>query len=353
MTGRERILCALDGGEPDRIPCALAFFPVDLDAVSPPGMDAHDFVDVQFVRSEPTPDESALAERVAKLPYLTRLGSVEQVSTYEHWRYRPEETASRNPLAEARTLDELASFPFPTPIGSYASATLRTEVERNHARGLCVGGNLPHLGGELFESAWRLRGLENFLLDLVERPEWAEFLLDRLCEIARDNARRVAAAGVDILSLDDDVGMPGTMFMSPATWRRFFRPRLASIISAAKSVNPSVRVLYHSDGTIDPILDDLVDLGIDALNPLQPEHMDALAVRRRYGTRPALWGTVGSQTLLSLGTPAQIREEVRRRAAELGPAGLVLCPAYDPDEPDIPAENVEAFLLATRELGAA
>ena len=85
-----------------------------------------------------------------------------------------------------------------------------------HAPGLAAGGNLPHLGGELFEAAWRLRGLENFLLDLVERKDMAHFLLDRLADLARRNAAALARPGVDVLALDDDVGMPGTMMISPA-----------------------------------------------------------------------------------------------------------------------------------------
>jgi uroporphyrinogen decarboxylase len=73
--------------------------------------------------------------------------------------------------------------------------------------------------------------------------------------------------------------------ISPATWREFFRDRLAGIIAAARAVRPDVRVIYHSDGHIEPILDDLVELGVAAVNPLQPEHMDALRIRRRYGPR--------------------------------------------------------------------
>ena len=85
-----------------------------------------------------------------------------------------------------------------------------------------------------------------------------------------------------------------------------------------------------------------------AVNPVQPEHMDAVRIRRRFGRRLALWGTVGSQTLFSYATPADIRAEVRLRVRQLGRAGLVLCPAYDIDEPDIPWANVAAFLEAGR-----
>jgi uroporphyrinogen decarboxylase len=151
---------------------------------------------------------------------------------------------------------------------------------------------------------------------------------------------------VDVLALDDDVGMPRTMMISPASWREFFRPRLVGIIEAARAVKPDIRVLYHSDGHIEPILDDLVDIGVAAINPVQPEHMDAARIRRRYGPRLALWGTVGRQTTFAFASPEQIRVEVAERVATLGRRGLVVCPAYDVDEPDIPWENVAAFLEA-------
>jgi len=242
-------------------------------------------------------------------------------------------------------------FAFPDLSTPYQNAALALQVADLHRRGLAAGGNLPHLGGELFEAAWRLRGLENFMLDLIERPEWAHFLLDRLTDLARRNALALAQAGIDVLALDDDVGMPGTMMIGPDTWRTFFKPRLADIIAAARAINPDLRVLFHSDGFFEPIIGDLIDIGVDAINPLQPEHMDAVRIRQRFGPRLALWGTVGRQTTFSFASPAEIGREVRLRIETLGRAGLILCPAYDIDEPDIPPENIRAFLAAVEKYG--
>jgi uroporphyrinogen decarboxylase len=216
---------------------------------------------------------------------------------------------------------------------------------------MAVGANLPHLGGELFETAWRLRGLENFLMDLALRPEWAHFLLDRLTDLACKNAEALAIAGVDILALDDDVGMPGSMMISPAMWAEFFHPRFARIIGSARAIHPGLRVLFHSDGYFEPIIPSLIELGVNAINPIQPDHMDARRIRSRFGPRLALWGTVGAQTTFSFSTPDAIRHEVKDRIETLGRAGLILCPAYDIDEPDVPWENVAAFLEAAEAYG--
>ncbi len=351
MNSRDRVLEAMAGGEPDRVPCALSFYHIEIEKLAPPGLCRDGLVDVEMVEFPLSPEEKAL-DALAR-PYApdTRLGTPSQTATYARWSYRPQEPAYASPLAGARSLQDLERFPFPDLSAPYQAEGLSGQVEALHLRDMAAGGNLPHLGGELFEAAWRLRGLEAFLLDLVERPEWAEYLLDRLAELARRNAETLARAGVDVLALDDDVGMPGTMFMSPETWRRFFKPRMAGIIEAARGVRPGLPILYHSDGYFEPILGDLIEIGVNAINPLEPEHMNAARIRRRFGPRLALWGTVGHQTTFSFSTPDQIRAEVRLRIETLGRAGLILGPAYDIDEPDIPWANIAAFLGAVKEYG--
>lgn len=344
-------MTAMEGGEPDRIPCALAFYRVEIEAMAPEDDFLGDWIDIRFVDFTPSAEERGLREMAMPYSGDTRLGSHAQVQTYRQWGYRPHDAHQRNPLAAVRTLDELRAFPFPEPPVPSKDRDLARQVDAIHAQGRAAGGNLPHLGGELFEAAWRLRGLENFLLDLVERPEWAHFVLDRLAGLARANAVALAAAGVDVLALDDDIGMPRGMMISPATWREFFKPRMAGIIRAARVDAPALKILYHSDGYFEPIIEDLIEIGVDAVNPIQPDHMDAARLRQRFGRRVALWGTVGTQVTFSFATPGQIRQEVRERIERLGRAGLILSPAYDVDEPDIPWENVSAFLQAVREFG--
>ena len=190
-----------------------------------------------------------------------------------------------------------------------------------------MAGNLPHLGGELFETARRLRGFAAFNLTCWIGRLWPTPA--RSPGPAADNARRLAEIGVDVLVLDDDVGMPGGMIISPELWRRYLAPRLRRVIEGARAVKPDLRVLYHSDGVITPILHDLADLGVDAINPVQPDRMDPLAVRRALGTRLALWGTVGTQAFWPCARPEEVAAEVRTRLKTLGPRGLVLAPAYD------------------------
>ena len=116
---------------------------------------------------------------------------------------------------------------------------------------------------------------------------------------------------------------------------------------AARSVSPKVPVAYHSDGWYRPVLDDLVEIGVGIVNPVQPDCMDSSEIRRRYGRALVLWGTVGTATLMAFGTPQEVHREVRRRVEELGPGGLILSPAYDLEE-NTALGNVEAFFAAVR-----
>ena len=185
MTGRERILAALDGQEPDRVPLALAFYRVDGAALAPKGAWRDDLVDVGFVDFPVSVEESELRRRAMPNEGDTRLGSPSQVARYASWSYHPEMPDQGNPLERARSLADLERFPFPAAGGPRVVEELTRQVDDLHRLGLAAGGNTPHLGGELFEAAWRLRGLESFLIDLVERKEMAHFLLDRLAELAR------------------------------------------------------------------------------------------------------------------------------------------------------------------------
>ena len=357
VNGRERLLLALDGGEPDRVPRALGSSRVNEDKLVPQGWrleGSHGdepLVDVCFCDFPASPEDEELRRLARPFAPDTRLGTAEQAMNYARWRYYPEEPARRNPLALARSLDELQAFRFPDVRAPYHVDGLARQVRDLHERGLAAGGSLPHLGGELFEPAWRLRGLENFLLDLVERPDWACFLLDRLADMARRNAETLARAGIDVLALGDDVGMPTTMMISPALWREFFKPRLAAIIQSARAIKADLRVLFHSDGYIEPILGDLIEIGVQAIHPVQPEHMDGVRIRQRFGARLALWGTVGHQNTFQWATPEDVRREVKQRIETLGRAGLILCPAYDLEESDVYRRNIAAFLEAAAAYG--
>lgn len=351
MTPRERILCALDGKKPDRVASAMNFYRIEAQDLLQPNEFREEMVDIQFIDLPELPEELALYEKLEPYETDTRLGTSYQVANYQRWNYDIQDPEKRNPMAKAKSLDDLKKYPFPEELLTYNIDYLSDQVKVLHQKGMAAGGNMPHLGGELFETAWRIRGLENFLIDLIKRPDWVEYLLDQLTIMAIRAVKALAAAGVDVIAFDDDIGMPKTMIISPDMWRQFFKHRMADIISAARAVKPDLCFIYHSDGYFEPVLGDLMEIGFQAINPVQPDHMNAKRIRKKFGPKLAFWGTVGTQTAFSFNTPEAIKKEVKLRIDTLGTAGLIICPAYDIDEPDISWANIAAFLEAVRMYG--
>ena len=196
----------------------------------------------------------------------------------------------------------------------------------------------------LFETAWALRGLERLLLDLIDQPELAETILDLPFQYHLTAAKQLVALGVDMIWTGDDVGGQTSMILSPAMWRRFLKPRMARFIAELKSLNPHLKIAYHSDGVIYPIIPELIEIGVDVLNPIQPACMDPAKLKREYGDRLCFWGSIDEQHTLPFATPEQVRQEVRQRLATLGQGGgLILGPTHHV-QLDTPLENFWAMV---------
>jgi len=135
--------------------------------------------------------------------------------------------------------------------------------------------------------------------------------------------------GVDMIWIGDDVGAQNSMLMSPKMWRKFLKPRMANFISELKAINPQVKVAYHTDGQVYPIIPDLVEIGLDVLNPVQPASMDPLKLKQEYGDKLCFWGSIDEQYTLPFGSPADVQNEVLTRLKTLGKnGGLILGPTH-------------------------
>ena len=201
----------------------------------------------------------------------------------------------------------------------------------------------------IFETAWALRGLEQMMVDLIEDPELAETILDIPFAYHLAAARRLVELGVDMIWTGDDVGGQEAMILSPALWRRLLKPRMARFFGELRGINPRVKIAYHSDGVIDPIIPDLIEIGLDVLNPVQPACMDPARLKRQYGDKLCFWGSIDEQRTLPFGTPEEVRSEVRSRLATLGRGGgLIIGPTHHV-QLDTPMENFWAMVEAIRQ----
>jgi uroporphyrinogen decarboxylase len=190
--------------------------------------------------------------------------------------------------------------------------------------------------------------MERLLLDFADANPFAGALLDRITALREVQARRYAESGADVICMGDDVGTQRGMLMSVRMWRAWLKPRLARVIAAARSVRPDVLVFFHSDGDVTAIVEDLIETGVDILNPVQPECMDPVALRQRFGERLCLWGTIGTQSTFPFGSPDDVRREVRTRVETVGRnGGLFLAPTHM-IEPEVPLANIVAFVEAAR-----
>jgi uroporphyrinogen decarboxylase len=331
------------------------FYPESLPELGTRGAEGDFFgTEIRFVEFEPPPQQQEFLDYLDGLPEDVYLGTPSTLKNYAAWGYYPH-VVGMNRLGRddgpAKIAELLAMAPLPHQAEDQL-ARLRDEVARYHERGLAVMGTPPHLGGELFETAWRLRGWKQFMLDLKLNPQLAHTLLDQLTAMTASTALVLVHAGVDILGLDDDVGAPAHMLISPLTWTRFLKPRLETIVRACRLVNPQLKIFYHSDGYIEPIIPGLIEVGVDVIHPVQPDVMAPDRLKERFGDRLAFWGTVGTQATWGFPNAAAIREEVRQRIATVGRGGgLIIGPAYDL-EPAIPWDNIESFFRAVDEFGA-
>ena len=139
--------------------------------------------------------------------------------------------------------------------------------------------------------------------------------------------------------------------MSLEIWRQVFKPRLMKVIRAAKEVNPQILIFYHSDGNVRKAIPDLIDAGVEVLNPVQPECMDPAEVKEEFGGRLSFFGTISVQNTMPYGTPHEVHEEVKLRMETIGKnGGLLLAPAHVL-QPDTPWENIVAFFEAVDAYG--
>jgi len=252
-----------------------------------------------------------------------------------------------HPLAKASSIADIEAYPFPDRTAPYRYDGLKERINSIHAEGLATAC----FTGDIFERAWYMRGFEALLLDFLTQPDLADALLDRITEILVEVSAKVAGLGIDVLVLGDDLGGQMGLLMSPQTWRRFLKWRLARVITAAKAANPEVLIFYHSDGDISRLIPELIEIGVEILNPVQPECMDPAELKRLYGDRLSFWGTVGQQYTMPFGSPDDVYREVKERIETVGQGGgLVIAPTHILP-PETPWENILAFFEAVKTYG--
>jgi uroporphyrinogen decarboxylase len=252
-------------------------------------------------------------------------------------------TSLQYPLADWSRLNDYLAHRFPDPRASGrldASAAAIREDGKGH---YCIGMNAL----TLFERLHNLRGIEDTLVDLAAGERRIEALLERLTEYHVELFRSWAEIGADGIFIGDDWGSQRSLMVAPEMWRRVFRPLYRILFDEVHRCG--MDVLYHSCGNVMDIIPDLIDIGADVLDPVQPGAMNPREVARRFGGRIAFFGGIDVQAL-PRASPAQVRDEVHRLLDTLGrPFGnaFVIAPA-NVLTPEVPLANIEALCEACR-----
>ncbi|MBI2941722.1 MAG: hypothetical protein HYY04_14925 [Chloroflexi bacterium] len=235
-------------------------------------------------------------------------------------------------------------FAFPRPerfIRPEKMAEARRICEQNRDSFL-----IASVGWGIWEKCWTLRGFENALMDVVAEPDFFAELVDRLVELYVALVGYVADLPTDAIMFGDDWGHQKGVMLGPERWRRFLKPRWARVYEAVHARGKIA--VTHCCGSIAEIMPDIVDIGLDVLESVQPEAtgMNPYELKRKYGDKITFWGGLGSQSTIPFGTPEEIRNETQRLRSEMARGGgYILAPAKAL-QPETPTANAVAVVEA-------
>jgi uroporphyrinogen decarboxylase len=248
-------------------------------------------------------------------------------------------TKMHHPMKHFETIAQMMAYPMP----DYTRVDF-SQIGKQIAQ-LHVGGLAAFIWQEctIWETAWYMRGMNQLMIDMAMEDEKATWLLDQITDKACYRAGIFARLGADIIGLGDDIGMQSTIMMSLDMYQKWLKPRLKKVIQAVKNINPEILISYHSCGYVEPFIPELIKMGVDILNPVQPECMDFNEIFKKYGHQISFNGTIGTQKLMPFGTSEEVSQEVIRNLKIAGVNGGLFCCPTHMLEPEVPWENIEAY----------
>jgi uroporphyrinogen decarboxylase len=364
MTPRERLLTVLNHEEADRVPLFLgasgstsmltplyekikAHFGIDsptrfLSRAAQQVMVDERIRDRLGAIGQPIlagPPISTLAKNVSDDCFIDALGTT--------WRRSPGVTyfeIQNHPLRNA-TIDDLDKYPWPDVTHPSRFERLRAEAESLQAAGQPV---VLYAAVGIFSPAFDMRGGEQLLFDLAGNEEFATALFAKMEALSSGFLRaalREIGDCVDLVVTGDDLATQSGPMMSPAMYRRLIKPHHAKMFAAIRE-NTQAKIYLHCCGNVYKLIGDLIEVGVDLLNPVQVsagEMGDTARLKREFGDRMSFCGGFDTQRVLPFGTPDEVRVEVRRRIRDLAPGGGYVAAAVHCIQPDVPLENVLAM----------
>ncbi|HDM78181.1 MAG TPA: hypothetical protein ENG51_17230 [Deltaproteobacteria bacterium] len=261
----------------------------------------------------------------------------------------------RNPLSHAKSWSDIQDYHWPEPNDLVDIGRVQEKLRRLHAQG--ERAVVLHLCEGIMERAAWLMGFEAFYIQLARRPAFIMGLLDKILECKMALWEQVLDGVencIDVLVEADDLGTQQGPIISPSVYKKYIKPRHEKLLSFLHKKAPSARIFFHTCGSVYDLLPDLIEVGVDILNPVQVSaaKMDTKVLKREFGDRLVFWGGgVDTQYVLPQGSPQEVREEVKRRIEDLAPGGGFVFATVHNIQADVPPENIMAMWEALQEYG--
>lgn len=254
-------------------------------------------------------------------------------------------TRMHHPMTKFDSLEQFQAYPWPQWDWNNIEY-IQADIQNKKSSDFIVVASMQCT---IWETSWYLRGMPELMMDMLTEDNKASFLLDKITDISCKRAAAYAQAGADVIFLGDDVGMQSKIMMSSEMFRDWLKPRLQKVCRTIKQINPDCLIQYHSCGFITPLIGDLIETGVEILDPIQPECMDFAAIHEQFGDKLSFHGTIGTQTTMPFASSEEVKRLVWKNLDIAGSeGGLFPCPTHLL-EPEVPWENIEAYVLACKE----
>ncbi len=336
MNSEDRVYCVLQRQEPDRVPHFEWLVDRRVREALCPGCKSHNEFAVQFGQDAVIVDPIFKRERVGENRWLTEWGFVTQDTPEEH---------GIEVEAPIKTLADFERFTPPDPHIPDRYTAVEEAVHEFKGRKAVI----CHLN-DVFSLPRYLMGMANLLMAIITEPELVRQLVEMSVTINLELGKEVAARGVKIVYTGDDYASNKTTLMSPDHFREYFYPGLKRVVQGFKELG--LYVIKHTDGNIWPILDMIIDSGIDCLDPIDPlGGMDLGEVKAVYGQRVALKGNVDCASLLTFGTTSEVIEATRAALRKGMPGGGYILSSSNSIHSSVKPENYAAMVDTLQEFG--
>ena len=264
-------------------------------------------------------------------------GSGENRGSYTEMEYHP--------LSNIKDYDDY-KFPDPLKNEDYQE---HLDLVNKYGKDFAVIAAVP---ATIFEGAWYLRGFNNFFIDMIENQDFAIELMKKVADYHLSVCKKLLKIGADIIWLGDDIGMQKSMLISPDIYRKILKPIYADIIQEIKKINKDTIIAYHSDGYVEPVVNDFIEIGIDVLEAVQPLCMNVSNLKKKFGKNLSFWGGIDVQHVMPFGTAGEVVSEIREKIKILAPGGgYIFCTAHCVQPSDRAVDNVFTYYWAANKYG--